>query len=250
MPEASQNAAAHTIGDKIYVVMGNTGVRELQNGLYAYDPVADQWSARAPRPTYRTAFVSAAVNGLLYVIGGFGLLGDGPGPAYGSSLEGKSHVEIYDPATDRWSTGAPIPTFQFEQTVCVVGDQIYLFGGTTGGLYDRSIVTYDTTSNSWSAKSPMPNTRVSSACAVVDGAVYLIGGHGTGAVEFLDAIERYDPFVETWSSPTRLNTPRSDPSAAVVGKRIITIGGTIYVPSAREAFQGVDVVEILDTERL
>jgi N-acetylneuraminic acid mutarotase len=250
MPESSQGASAHTIGDKIYVAMGNTSVRQLQNGLYEYDPIADQWSARAPRPTYRTGFVSAAVNGLLYVIGGVGLIGDGPGPAYGISAETKSHVEIYDPATDRWSTGAPLPTLQFSQTACVVGDQIYLFGGTSGGPYERSILTYNTASNSWSAKSPMPNTRISSACAVVDGAVYLIGGNATSQAEPLDAIERYDPFVETWSSPTRLKTPRSVPSVAVVGKRIITIGGTVYVPSSREIWQGVDVVEILDLERL
>jgi N-acetylneuraminic acid mutarotase len=250
MPEASQRAAAHTIGDRIYVVVGNTPVRQLQNGLYEYDPVGDRWSARTPRPTYRTYFVSATVNGLLYVIGGLGLVGDGPGPAYGASIETKSHVEIYDPVTDRWTTGAPLPTIQLAQTSCVVGDQIYLFGGSRGGPYERSILTYDTTSNSWSAKSPMPNTRVSAACAVVDDAVYLIGGHATSPAEPLDAIERYDPFVETWSTPSRLNTPRSAPSAAVVGKRIITMGGTIYVPSNREAFQGVDVVEILDTEML
>jgi hypothetical protein len=39
----------------------------------------------------------------------------------------------------------------------------------------------------------------------------------------------------------------------VVGKRIITMGGTIYVPygpTSREPLQGVDVVEILDTEKL
>ena len=99
--------AAHTIGDKIYVVMGGTTYLQPQNKLYAYDPVADQWSVEADRPTYRADFASAVVNGLLYVIGGYGQVDNGPGNLSG---EFKSHVEIYDPATDRWSTGAPLPT--------------------------------------------------------------------------------------------------------------------------------------------
>ena len=74
-----------------------------------------------------------------------------------------------------------------------------------------------------------------------------------GPAEMVDAIERYDPFVETWSSPTRLKTPRSGLSAPVVGKRIITMGGTTYrpySPSDPHPFKLVDVVEIWDTEGL
>ena len=114
MPKGSIEPTAHTIGNKIYVVMGQETLYpwRVQNELYAYDPITDQWSARAARPTYRAGFASAVVNGLLYVIGGTGQVGDGPhigdGPTFVAEL--KSHVEIYDPATDRWSTGAPLPT--------------------------------------------------------------------------------------------------------------------------------------------
>jgi hypothetical protein len=80
----------------------------------------------------------------------------------------------------------------------------------------------------------------------VDGVAYLIGGAGY-APDFSDfgPVERYDPFVETWSSPTRLQTPRYL-SAVSVGLRIFTIGG------ARHASGGValNAVEILDTGRL
>ena len=102
-------------------------IRGLQNELYAYDPITDQWSARAARPTYRTGFASAVVNGLLYVIGGRGQVGDGPLSV--TADDHKSHVEIYDPATDRWSTGAPLPTAIRGGQACVVSDQIYVFGG-------------------------------------------------------------------------------------------------------------------------
>jgi N-acetylneuraminic acid mutarotase len=250
MPAASRGpAATHTIGDKIYVVIGSNDLLQLENKLYAYDPVTDQWSARAARPTYRAHFASAVVNGLLYVMGGYGRVDNGPGIFDG---ELKSHVEIYDPATDRWSTGAPLPTALAHGQACVFSNQLYVFGGgSISGAWERSILTYNTTSSSWSAKSPMPNIRVGFACAVVDGAAYLVGGYRLGPAEMVDEIERYDPFVETWSSPTRLKTPRYGLSAAVVGERIITMGGTTYTgpysATNREPFPPVDVVEILDT---
>jgi N-acetylneuraminic acid mutarotase len=239
MPDASlDDAAAHTIGDKIYVVMGSDIISNSpQDALYIYDPIADAWSTGAARPTTRAQFASAVVNGLLYIIGGWGEVAD----------VGKS-VEIYDPATDRWSSGAPLPAALAGAQACVFSDQIYVFGGSTlANVWGRSILTYNTTSNSWSAKSPMPNTRFKFACVVVDDAAYLVGGHAHDLTR-VDAVERYDPLVETWSSPTRLHTPRYFLSAAVVGQQVITMGGVVR--NGTREMSPVDVVEILDTGRL
>jgi hypothetical protein len=247
MPEL-QALAAHTIGDKIYVLLGMSASLQLQNKLYAYDPVKDEWALKAARPTYRTDFASATVNGLLYVIGGWGLIGNGPG-SLGSPNETKSHVEIYDPATDRWSTGAPLPTPLNKGRACVVGDQIYVFAGWSTADLQRSILTYNTTSSSWSAKAPMHSARYSAFdCVTLDGTAYLVGGFGLND-SIVGTIDRYDPFVETWASPIRMETARHSLSAAVVGKRIFTIGGRTR-PLGQIADRTVDVVEILDTERL
>jgi N-acetylneuraminic acid mutarotase len=182
---------------------------------------------------------------LLYVIAGYGQVGDGPGLPGG---ELKSHIEIYDPATDRWSTGAPLPTALAHGRACVFGNQIYVFGGSSVAGWERSIFTYNTTSNSWSAKSPMPNTRYTFECVTVDSAAYLVGGFGLagGGGSINGTVERYDPFVETWSSPTRMQTPRYSLSVAVVGRRVFTIGGMARSTGDR----AVDVVEILDIGRL
>ena len=243
MPEPTMGFAAHTIGDKIYVVLGINASLQVENKLYAYDPIANQWSARAARPTYRTGFASAVVNGLLYVIGGYGRADNGPGILVGES---KDHVEIYDPATDRWSSGTPIPTALDQGQACVFDDQIYVFGGSTfDDPFDRSILTYNTASKMWSAKSPMPNRRLGFDCVAVDGAAYLVGGLGYAPdVSLFGAVERYDPFVETWSSPTRLQTPRSGLAAVAVGTRVFTIGGNGHPGPA------VNVVEIFETAGL
>ena len=38
-------------------------------------------------------------------------------------------VEIYDPATNSWSTGVPLPTGRGGLAAAVLGDRVYVFGG-------------------------------------------------------------------------------------------------------------------------
>ena len=54
----------------------------------------DTWETLAPRPKVRYASCSAVLNGKYYAMGG--RLGDGS-------------VEIYDPETNSWSEGVPMP---------------------------------------------------------------------------------------------------------------------------------------------
>jgi hypothetical protein len=53
-----------------------------------------QWTTGAPMPSERSEVAVAAVEGKIYVVGGFG---------------GQRELEIYDPETDRWERGAAFP---------------------------------------------------------------------------------------------------------------------------------------------
>ena len=55
------------------------------------------WSTKAPMPLARTESAVAALDGRIYVIGGFG-----PGAD-------QRAVQVYDAARDRWSLGTPLP---------------------------------------------------------------------------------------------------------------------------------------------
>lgn len=239
MPDTVYMLAAHTIGDKIYVIAGSDVVyQQPRSEVYAYDPSADQWSTKARRPIATNEFASAAVGGLLYVIGG-------RSDTYGI----ETAVQIYDPAADRWSAGAPLPIGATYGNACAVGDEIYVFAGrTVGALWDQSVFAYSTTTNTWSVKAPMPNARFQFGCAVVDGKIYLVGGYTT-AYAPINEVEVYDPFVETWSSPTRLRTPRHRLSATALGKLIITMGGQADAPGSNTT-KVYNVVETLDTAKL
>ncbi|HYF38129.1 MAG TPA: kelch repeat-containing protein [Gemmatimonadales bacterium] len=88
-----------TIGGKLYV----TGVaRDASGILSVYDPATNQWSSRTgpARGVYEGAGV--AVDGKLYLFGGRERQPDW------NSFRVRT-TRVYDPATDSWSTRAPMP---------------------------------------------------------------------------------------------------------------------------------------------
>jgi Kelch motif len=94
-PVMDNTAAA--LDGLVYSVGGFDGFAVLNSG-FVYDPSADSWEPIASMNSLREKPAAAFVNGLLYVTGGWGEFGD---PV--------SELEIYDPATDTWSTGSPVP---------------------------------------------------------------------------------------------------------------------------------------------
>src|SRR5262245_22070154 len=53
-----------------------------------------RWMIGAPMPSERSEVAVAAVEGRIYVVGGF---------------DGQTELEVYDPTVDRWTRGAPFP---------------------------------------------------------------------------------------------------------------------------------------------
>lgn len=239
-------STAHAIGDKIFVVVqwGTDGVR---NDLLEYTPATDQWRVKAPRPTYRGSAATAAIRGKLYVVGGSGMIDDGPW-ALNKPGGAKSHVEIYDPASNSWTTGqaAPMPFTNMNQN-CAYGDSIYIFDPEIDGNPAQGLVLkYDATANTWSSTASMSApSRRGASCSAVDGALYIAGGEAGYGVERLDLIQRYDPLQQSWTSPTRLPTRRVRHSAEVLGSEVVLIGG-----QDGPFDQRTDSVEIVDTEIL
>jgi N-acetylneuraminic acid mutarotase len=124
-PLASMHCARnHTAGGVIrgllYVAGGRPG---SQSCLEVYDPSADAWTTRAPMPTGRSGVAGAAVGDCLYVFGGEGNAAD-PNGIF-------PEVEAYDPSADTWTPLPPMQTPRHGIYAAVVGNTIYLPGGST-----------------------------------------------------------------------------------------------------------------------
>jgi N-acetylneuraminic acid mutarotase len=225
MPVASFDVAAHTIGDRIYVLAAY-GAGGFMNQFMSYDPVLNQWETKAPKPTYRYEFASAVVAGRIYVLGGQGTIDNGPW-ASGKPWAFKDLVEIYDPASNSWSSGQPAPMLFSSATSCTANGDIHVFDGTTGAnsTLQSSALIFHPGSNAWSTGSPTQQAKVAgSNCVSAGGNFYILGGtssEGSAA----NSVRRYDPVGNTWTSPTRLPSSRYWSAAAAVGNELFIFGG-------------------------
>ena len=153
--------------------------------------------------------------------------------------------EQFDPASDSWSTSAPIPLPpRINFPAVEVNGRIYVFGGqkptpvhslnTSGedvGLH--SVLEYDPIADVWTPKADMPTARSDVAAAVIDGKVYVVGGDlpPHGDVYYL-TLEVYDPSSNTWdTTKAPMLYPCLGAAVGVIDGILYVAGGTGFSPS-------------------
>jgi N-acetylneuraminic acid mutarotase len=90
------------IGGKLYVTGGHLGYDDPST-LEVYDPGTNQWTTKARMPLPRGHAGAAVLGGQLYVIGGGQENLDG-------TITSVRTTSIYNPATNVWTTKAPLPS--------------------------------------------------------------------------------------------------------------------------------------------
>jgi N-acetylneuraminic acid mutarotase len=139
MPRARNHAASGTDGHRFYIFggrgPGSGDSNVIANGfddVQIYDPALDTWTvsgagadAPAPLPQARGGMGKAAFrDGEFYVMGGETRTGAG---ATGSHVY--TRVDIYNPQTNRWRLGPPLPTGRHGIFPLAVDGAIYVAGG-------------------------------------------------------------------------------------------------------------------------
>ena len=201
-----------------------------------------------PKTVRAGSQATATIDGKLVVIGGedatFVLLDD---------------VDIYDPETNAWTSGAPWPNPRRHAETVVVGDHICVAGGFTTGFDEiAGFECYDYASDTWDVDAPLPGNRYVYVPVVYDGKVYAFGNTGsdttTGAsvfdfavgdwtaltsmpnncspevaalgpdnkIHLFDCSLVYDPATNSYTSGPRVESTVAHP-------RAITVGDKIYV---------------------
>jgi len=148
---------------------------------------AGTWTTKAPMPTPRNGFGTAAVNGKIYAIGG------------SNSVSSWLAVnEEYDPITNTWTTKAPMPTPRYGMVVVAVNNKIYAIGGAISpGELSNKVEEYDPSLNTWLTKAPMPTARYHAAGSVINNKIYVVGGYKW---VYSTENEEYDPVNNSWVS--------------------------------------------------
>jgi len=178
-----------------------------------------RWAPRAELPLPRSEMAWAtAAQGRMHVVGG-----------YGEGAVNRAYHHIYDPATDRWLLGAPLPRGANHVAVAADAGRVYAFGGFTeqNRRSDANAYAYDIASDRWQAIAPMPRPRGAAAAVVLDGRIHLIGGASEPAAERASVgwHEVYDPREDRWSARKALPGARDHVGCVADAGRIHVIGG-------------------------
>ncbi len=186
-------------------------------------------------PTVRLSVGGGVVNGLVYVIGGqhsTGWADENPSVV--------ATVEAYDPATNTWSTRAPMPTARYAEQIVEMNGILYAVGGYTElGFTSPSPVVeaYDPISNTWTTRAPLPHPKSGVGIAVVNGILYAVGGYGASG--FDSTVDAYDPATNRWTS--RASLPIEHPGGGTVA-----VNGLIYVAGGLIDVQGDLALSVYD----
>jgi N-acetylneuraminic acid mutarotase len=215
--------------DKIYVI-GGEDVALSSRGYYflstneVYDPLTDTWETKKPMPTNRTYVEANVVNGKIYVVGGI------------TYDDEKKHLqnytvvnEVYDPATDSWTTKQPAPIAVARYASAVVDNKIYIMGGTDDSQQWISNQIYDVENDTWSLGASLPTYTYYAAAAATTGVIapkriYVIG---RGLTNASNAVHVYDPASDNWTSGTPMPTNRTSLAVGIVNDIIYAMGGAL-----------------------
>jgi N-acetylneuraminic acid mutarotase len=182
MPTARERFAIAAVNGVIYVFGGlvpdATFVKKTAS-VEAYDTATNTWSAKAPLRTARDSLSSAAVDGVIYVMGG---------RADAAPFD-LAVVEAYDPVANAWTTKASMTVITGGLSSVALGRSIYAvvwnYGYTT-------VEAYDPTANAWTAKTALrvgfsPRDWFSATAA--GNAIYALGGYDSfGPLATVEAI--------------------------------------------------------------
>ena len=205
-------------------LLGGAGSRDTAKDHASGGTGSGHWMTGAPAPTARTEVAVAALDGLIYVVGGF----ERPGSWKIRQSSVSTKVEVYDPATNRWSAKPDLPVGLHHAGAAVLDGALYVAGGftvsddTIWSPSDR-VFRFDPASDTWTERAPLPTARGGLAVATLQGKLLAVSGYD--GQENPAAVEVYDPATDQWAAVAPLPTPRDHLAAVTIDGTLYAIGG-------------------------
>ncbi len=180
---------------------------------------AGRWASRAALPIPRSEMAWATGwAGRMHIVGG-----------YGEGRVDRTYHHIYDPAQDRWFSGAPLPRGANHVSVTAHEGRVYALGGfiEQNRKPDHNAYVYEVASDRWVRIAPLRRPRGAAAAEMVNGRIHLIGGASEPTLERASVgwHEAYDPPSDSWSVLKALPGARDHVGSLVHEGRIHVVGG-------------------------
>ena len=212
LPGAQHDAAAVTIGGKIYVFGGGNGTAQLDHVLRV-DPVGGAVQDAGRLPVASSDVAAAAVGGTAYIVGGY------TGTRWLDTIVA-------------WRPGAPaevvgrLPTpLRYAAAAAADGQLVIAGGSTPSGSASRAVLAFDPATQRVRRLGRLPAPTTHAAAASLGGLTYVIGGRGAALDSPSARITAVDPLRGRVRPAGRLASARSDLGAASIRHGILVLGG-------------------------
>ncbi len=229
------------VGDRFYLLGG----RRIQP-VDIFDPAKGVWTKGAPPPVEIHHFQAIPFENKVYLVGA--MTGRFP------TEPPLPNVYIYDPAVDTWTTGPEIPADRRRGGAGAVlhNGEIIVIAGITNGHSDGHVTWVDALNlrtGQWRRLPDAPRARDHFHAAIINNKIYVAGGrrssYATGQTFELTVpeVDVFDLSTNQWSTlPASGNLPtqRAGAAAAVVGGRLLVIGGESPQPIAHADVESLD----------
>ena len=201
--------------------------------VLATQPATGTWTSTNLMVTARYEHTATLLsNGKVLVAGGYN----------GNYL---ASAELYDPATNTWSTTTnPMGTARYAPTATLLDSgKVLVAGGLNVGSL-ASAELYDPVAGTWSSTTnPMGTGRYDhTATLLPNGKVLVAGGYSSSSSSsFLASAELYDPATGTWSSTGPMGTARFYHTDTLLpsGKVLVAGGANSYFLASAELYDPV-----------
>jgi hypothetical protein len=218
LPSARQRPGVVSDGTFIWIIGGFDSAGSPQNQVWRYDPATDTYNTAYA--SYTTSAWSPAVaylNGKIYKMGGC---------ADGTCAASIATVEVYDIASNTWSTAAPLPAAIGWGMAIGFNNRVYFAGGTVPADSAKTYA-YDPGTNTWddSAIADMPATNWGAVSGVVNGKWSIAGGVYSASIS--TAFIQWDPVSNTWSVNDPMLVARYRSGGGTIGNALHVVAGSI-----------------------
>uniref|UniRef100_A0A1I8J5H7 BACK domain-containing protein n=1 Tax=Macrostomum lignano TaxID=282301 RepID=A0A1I8J5H7_9PLAT len=179
-----------SIGSQMFAIGGHSGETQDRCGgrLDSVEKTSvddNSWLPVASMRTVRSDAGAAALNGRIYVAGGFN------GQQYHDT------AEVYDPATDQWSFISRMNFCRGGVSLVAMGNTLYAIGGNDGQSRLAVVEAYQHESEGWVFSGRLRRQKSNLSTAVLEGGIMVMGGWSDQpTVGILSTVEKFNPTAD------------------------------------------------------
>jgi len=175
------------------------------------------WEQKAESWTARDSHTATALNGKIYVFGG-----------YAGGNHSLRSWEWYTPEDNTWQHiyGNWMLERRAHLTCAPLDGKIYIIGGyttVTNECLDR-VTKFDPGDNSFTYVQPLPVAMCFMRAATLNGKIYVTGGMDNDDNP-LSTVYEYDPDKDAWTQKASMSVPRFEHGTVAVNGKIYAFGG-------------------------